>query len=260
MSEFIAFDSIKEIFHRQFGDKYQLVYSNQFKNLNLVRLSDNTVLFTIEYDNETNKLSSPKVLDDSLKDIMEAMFPTFEQMTISNYITTIFFEHPLVKIIFKDPVNFDDFCGKRNIMGKRITLNSKFQYRNAWHLIFVEMVYFINKDFTIKPVVDFNINMLFFGQARIFIDEVNKEFLLFSKKSEDVIKPSVLEIENDGEFIKFFDDNSIDIISFIDKFMLLTAPVIYNFYLDKFNITDHFLDQYSTISINDFKVLEMLKV
>lgn len=274
MNKFTTLDTIKEAFRRQFGDGYQLTCSETGREFSLIRLSDNTTSLRFEYDIETHRMSYPKVIDMSLQNTIESMFVLFDKMTISNYISTLFFEHPLARILFKDPVSFDNFVGQTQIMGKRMTLTPAFRYENAWNLMFVEMGYFVKEDFTLQAVVDFSINMPLFGCAHFFVDEINEECFIydmgvsgstvFRNNASDLVsyKPSLLQVdkENSCSVIQIIKNDPVGMVSVINEFMVLITPVLYNFYLDRFKFNNDVIKQNINVTIDDFRVLEMLKI
>lgn len=274
MNKFTRFDTIKDAFHRKFGDGYQLTSSETGRELSLTRLSDNVVSLRFDYDIETHKVSYPKFIEPSIQHIIESMFFLFDKVPISNYISNLFFENPLARILFKDPVSFDNFVGQTSIMGKRMTLKPAFQYENAWNLMFVEMGYFLKEDFTFKAVVDLSINMPLFGSAHFFVDEINEDCFIYDMRisgsmvlrnnASDLVsyKPALLQLdkENYCSTIQITKNETSLIVSIINEFMVLLTPVLYNFYLDKFKFSEDLIKQNINVTIDDFIVLEMLKI
>jgi len=266
MNEFTTVDNIKEAFKRVMGEQYVFSYIEEDSSFRVFLKGDSKLLLKFEYDKNLCKVLGYLFVDPSIKEQVDLLFVKFDDFSNCQYITNAFFEQPISKIIFREPVCLEKgMLAQYRSSAQKITMASNFSYRNAWNMINLEQSYVITEDFKIKPIIDLSFNIRDFGFVRFFVDEKNNE-CLFISNSIDNYKGS-LPYLNARTHISFYLDRKIktiqidknekneDIDYFINLFIETMTPKLYQFFLTKFNIIS---DEQSVGSVDDFRILEIL--
>jgi hypothetical protein len=270
MNEFTTVDNIKQAFSLILGDDYSLNFYEDQKTFYLFNTVTMKRMLTFEYDKESRKFSYYILTDYDFADTASSIFKQVMEFKTCQMISDAFFYHEISKIIFKDPIVFDEktFHRSKNL-GKQIKSSPNFYYRNAWNMIFVEMGYIVTENFNIKPIIDFCINLRGFGKIRFFVDEDAGTFTKLLDTTHYNLCTEQPDLSNTvGSIISSADVGVKDSVNdeptlvnlndYIQDFMIKLSTELYPFYVNQFNLVD--ISSEANGSLNDFKVLEMLKV
>jgi hypothetical protein len=270
MNTFTNIDTIKEAFRLMLGDDYSLDFYEDQKTFYLFNNMTMSKVLNFEYDNETRKFSYYKLTDSDFRETADSIFTQFDSFKTCQMISDSFFNNELSKIIFKDPIFFDsDTFNRSKIVGKRITLSPIFYYMNAWNMLFVELGYVVTEDFKIKPIIDLCINLRGFGKTRFLVDEDSGQFVNLLDTNHyrlhtdnPALSTTTISIISSADIVRNVainkNPNLVGLNDYINDFMNKLTPELYNFYVNQFNVVGSSSE--ANGSINDFKVLEMLKV
>jgi hypothetical protein len=270
MNEFTTIDSIKQAFSLILGDDYSLDFHEEQKTFYLFNNMTMSKVLNFAYDSETCKFAYYKLTDSDFREKADSIFTQFNSFKTCQMISDSFFNHELSKIIFKDPIFFDvDTFNRSKILGKRITLSPIFYYTNAWNMLFVELGYVVTEDFKIKPIIDMCINLRGFGKTRFFVDEDSGQFVNLLDTNHyrlhtdnPALSTTTISIISSADIVRNVAINKkttlVGLNDYINDFMKKLTHELYTFYVNQFNVVGMSIE--ANGSINDFKVLEMLKV
>jgi len=270
MNEFTTIDSIKQAFSLILGDDYSLDFHEDKQTFYLFNNVTMSKVLNFGYDSETHKFSYYKLTDPDFRETANSIFTQFDSFKTCQMISDSLFNHEISKIIFKDPIFFEaDTFNRSKIVGKRITLSPMFYYTNAWNMLFTELGYVVTEDFKIKPIIDLCINLRGFGKTRFFIDEHSGQFVnlldtnhyRLNTEHPD-LSTTTISIISSVDIVRNVAINKnptlVGLNDYINDFMNKLTPELYTFYVNQFNVAG--ISSEANGSINDFKVLEMLKV
>lgn len=271
MNTFTTIDTIKESFRLMLGDDYSLDFYEDQKTFYLFNNITMSKVLNFEYDNETRKFSYYKLTDSDFRETADSIFTQFDSFKTCQMISDSFFNNELSKIIFKDPIVFSSNTFQRaKTVGKSIKLSPNFYYQNAWNVIFVELGYVLTEELKIKPIIDLCINLRGFGKTRFLVDEHSGQFVnlldtthyrLFTEMPGT--SNTTISCTHSADMLVInrsinSQPNLVSIRDYIDDFMIKVSPELYTFYINQFNLSGAISE--ATGNLNDFKVLEMLKV
>lgn len=270
MNEFTTIDSIKQAFSLILGDGYSLEFDADERTFYLFDNLTMKQMLSFEYDKESRKFSYYRLTEYEFGETANSIFTQVSEFKTCQMISDAFFNHEIAKIVFKNPIVFDDktFYRSKNL-GKQITLSPNFYYSNAWNMIFVEMGYIVTEDFKIKPIIDLCINLRGFGKTRFLVDEVAGKFTSLLDTTHyrlctehPDLSNTVVSIISSADVVlnRRINDNPtlVNLNDYIHDFMTKLSTVLYPFYVEHFNLLG--ISSEANGSLNDFKVLEMLKV
>lgn len=270
MNEFTTIDNIKQAFSLILGDDYSLELVEDEKTFYLFNNVTMKKMLNFEYDKESRKFSYYRLTEFEFGDTANSIFTQFSDFKTCQMISDAFFNHEIAKIVFKDPIVFDEktFYRSKNL-GKQITLSPNFYYLNAWNMIFLEMGYVVTEDFKIKPIIDLCINLRGFGKTRFLVDENSGKFINLLDTTHyrlctehPDLSNTVISVISSAYVMrnrKINDDPTlVNLNDYIHDFMSKLSTELYSFYVNQFNLVG--ISSEAKGSLNDFKVLEMLKV
>lgn len=270
MNEFTTIDSIKQAFSLILGDGYSLEFDVDKKTFYLFNNLTMKKMLNFEYDKDSRKFSYYILTETEFAETASSIFTQVSEFKTCQMISDAFFNHKIAKILFKDPIVFDEktFYRSKNL-GKQIKLSPNFYYSNAWNMIFVEMGYVVTENFKIKPIIDLCINLRGFGKTRFLVDEDSGKFINLLDTTHyrlctehPDLSNTVISILSSADVVlnRRINDNPtlVNLKDYIHDFMTKLSTELYPFYVNQFNVVG--ISSEANGSINDFKVLEMLKV
>lgn len=273
MNEFTTIDNIKKAFSLLLDSYYSLNFDETQNTFYLINNITMQPVLNFDYDINSRKFSYYRLTVPKCDDIFEKfenIFTQFSDFKTCQMISDALFNHDLAKIVFKDPIviNSNVFIRSKTV-SKRITLSPNFYYNDAWNMLFLEVGYIITEDFKIKPIIDLCINLRGFGKTRFLVDENSGKFvnmldiMQYRLNTEHTGYRKTVTIYTtslDVEKHRKINDNPrlVSLNDYINDFMINLSPELYSFYINYFKMSEIISE--SSGSINDFKVLEMLKV
>lgn len=271
MNEFTTVDNIKKAFSLLLGGFYTLDFDEQKKTFYLINNTTMQSVLNFEYDKESRKFSYYTLTEPEFGYQLQNIFHTFNEFPTCQLISDTFFNHDLAQILFKDPIVFSSNTFQRaKTVGKSIKLSPNFYYQNAWNVIFVELGYVLTEELKIKPIIDLCINLRGFGKTRFLVDEHSGQFVnlldtthyrLFTEMPGTSNTTISCTHSADVLVINRAINSKSSLVSirdYIDDFMIKVSPELYTFYINQFNLSGAISEAKG--NLNDFKVLEMLKV
>lgn len=266
MNELTTVDNIINAFQLRLGDDYSLSFDEHNGMFQLMNNVISKVLLRFTYDSEVRKFDHYTLIDHDFFEQAESIFTQFKQLDTCQKIVNLLFEHDISKIVFKNPVVLDaSAIDGRKIMGKSISFTPNFYYKNSWNMVFVETGYVITPELKIKPIMDMVIVFRGFTKARFFVDEHSGEISSILDETEyhlNTDRPALSRISTKKQSSAYYMKattikSSIHLRQYMNNFICETAAKLYHFYIETNGInttTD------ATGTLDDFKVLEMLKV
>lgn len=268
MNELTTVDNIITAFHLRLGDDYSLTFDEMNGMFQLMNNITSKVLLRFSYDSEVRKFDYYTLIDNNFFEQAESIFTKFNNLDTCQKIVNVLFDHDISKIIFKNPVVLDSSAiDGLKIMGKSISLTPHFYYKNAWNMIFVETGYVITPEFKIKPIMDMAIVFRGFGKARFFVDEHSGKVVSILDETEyhlNTDRPALSKISTKPQSSAYYMkataigniDSSSHLLQHMDNFIGEIATKLYHFYIKSNGMNP---DSEATGTLDDFKVLEMLK-
>jgi hypothetical protein len=269
MNELTTVDNIITAFKLRLGDDYSLSFDEMNGMFQLMNNVTSKVLLRFSYDSEVRKFDYYSLIDNTFFEQAESIFTQFKELNNCQKISNALFENELSKVILIEPIIFgSSFLEGAKITGKRITFKPSFYYKNAWNMIFIETGYVITPEFKIKPIIDMVINFRGFGKARFFVDEDSGEIVSILDETEyhlNTDRPALSKIaaktQSSAYYMKATAIENIEgsshLRQYVDNFIGEVAAKLYHFYIETNGI--HTISE-ATGTLDDFKVLEMLKV
>lgn len=245
MNKYTTVDNILEAFSRILVAPYRIRYIEERSYFIVSHI--HAVILSFEYDSTSMTFchfKEKKVTGhENFFRYFSSFFKRFDSLSHSQSLVDCFFKHEISKLLFIEPITIDNhvvFNTQISVSGQRITLSKNFSYSNAYNMFWFQLVYVLNEELKIKPIIHLRPIMKDFDTAHFFIDEdTGALFYHYGDFSDNDLK---LNTSDNYQHC-------------IDMFINQIAPKVYQFYLLKNNMENIYSN---TVTLDDFKTLEMI--